>query len=55
MCQIVSRQDELKIAFHDPINEYYLGDDTDPMFIEEELENRDYYIEKIYFGYLNLK
>ncbi|MEA2019190.1 MAG: N-6 DNA methylase, partial [Campylobacterota bacterium] len=44
-----TRQDELKIAFNDPLNEYYLGDDAPSDFIDEELENRDYYIEKNIF------
>ncbi|RLA84858.1 MAG: SAM-dependent DNA methyltransferase [Epsilonproteobacteria bacterium] len=44
-----TRASELKIAFNDPDNEYYLGDDAEPNFIEEELENRDYYTEKNIF------
>jgi type I restriction enzyme M protein len=42
-----SRQ-ELMRAFKDPENDYYLGEDADD-FIEEELENRDYYTEKNVF------
>jgi len=44
-----TRQDELRIAFTTKDNEYYLGDDAPENFINEELENRDYYIEKNIF------
>jgi type I restriction enzyme M protein len=43
-----TRRQELIKAFKDPENEYYLGEDADE-FIEEELENRDYYTEKNIF------
>lgn len=43
-----TRRQELIKAFKDPDNDYYLGEDSDD-FIEEELENRDYYIEKNVF------
>jgi len=43
-----TRRQELIIAFKDPQNDYYLGEDSDE-FIEEELENRDYYTEKNVF------
>ena len=43
------RQDELKIAFNDSANEYFLGENVEPSFIEEELETRDYYTEKNIF------
>jgi type I restriction enzyme M protein len=42
------RRQELMQAFTDPENDYYLGEDSDG-FIEEELENRDYYTEKNVF------
>ena len=38
-----TRQDELKIAFNDYENEYYLGDDAEPTFIED-----DFYTASIY-------
>ena len=43
-----TRRQELIAAFKDPNNDYYLGEDADE-FIEEELENRDYYTEKNIF------
>ena len=43
-----TRRQELMKAFKDPENDYYLGEDSDD-FIEEELENRDYYTEKNVF------
>ncbi len=43
-----TRRQELITAFKDPKNDYYLGEDSDD-FIEEELENRDYYTEKNVF------
>jgi len=38
------RRQELTKAFKDPNHDYYLGEDADE-FINEELENRDYYTE----------
>ncbi len=46
------RRDELEKAFHDPANDYYLGDESgkvDLEMIEQELEARDYYTEKNVF------
>ncbi len=46
------RREELKAAFHDPVNDYYLGDESgnvDAEMIEQELEARDYYTEKNVF------
>lgn len=46
------RRNELKEAFHDPANDYYLGDESgkvDAEMIEQELEARDYYTEKNVF------
>jgi len=46
------RREELKKAFHDPANDYYLGDESgnvDAEMIEQELEARDYYTEKNVF------
>lgn len=46
------RRDELKKAFFDPENDYYLGDDSgmvDAEMVEQELEARDYYTEKNVF------
>ena len=43
------RRQELRKGFSDPEFDYYLGDDADEEFISEELENRDYYIEKNVF------
>ena len=43
-----TRRQELMAAFRDPEHDYYLGEDADD-FIEEELENRDYYTEKNVF------
>ncbi|MBS0328297.1 MAG: type I restriction-modification system subunit M [Proteobacteria bacterium] len=42
------RREELKAAFTDPNNDYYLGDDAGEL-IEQELEARDYYTEKNVF------
>lgn len=42
------RREELKAAFSDPTNDYYLGDDASEL-IEQELEARDYYTEKNVF------
>ncbi len=42
------RREELKGAFADPKNDYYLGDDAGDM-VEQELEARDYYTEKNVF------
>lgn len=42
------RRDELKAAFLDPDQDYYLGSDADAL-IAEELEVRDYYTEKNVF------
>lgn len=42
------RREELKLAFADPSNDYYLGDDGGDL-IEQELEARDYYTEKNVF------
>ena len=44
-----TRREELKAAFKDPENDYYLGEDADDEFIATELETRDYYIEKNVF------
>lgn len=46
------RRNELQEAFHDPANDYYLGDESgkvDAEMIEQELEARDYYTEKNVF------
>lgn len=43
------RRKELFEAFENPEHEYFLGEDAPLEFIEEELENRDYYIEKNVF------
>ena len=37
------RLNELKLAFNDPANDYFLGEDADQELISEELENKDYY------------
>ncbi|MHB1099341.1 MAG: class I SAM-dependent DNA methyltransferase [Burkholderiales bacterium] len=42
------RRAELQVAFTDPANDYYLGDDSSDL-IEQELEARDYYLEKNVF------
>jgi len=42
------RREELKAAFAEPKNDYYLGDDAGDM-VEQELEARDYYTEKNVF------
>lgn len=42
------RREELKAAFTDPANDYYLGEDAGEL-IEQELEARDYYTEKNVF------
>lgn len=44
-----TRRVELKTAFANSEHEYFLGDDADDEFINEELENRDYYTEKNVF------
>jgi type I restriction enzyme M protein len=44
-----ARRDELKQDFSDPEHDYFLGDDADDDFINDELENRDYYQEKNIF------
>ena len=44
-----TRRQELLTSFKDPENDYYLGDDIDDEFLEEELETRDYYTEKNVF------
>ncbi len=44
-----TRASELKIALNDEENEYYLGDNAPTEFINEELENKDYYTEKNIF------
>ena len=44
-----ARRRELREAFANPEHDYYLGEDADESFIEEELENRDYYTEKNVF------
>lgn len=43
------RRLELKGAFSDPEHDYFLGGDADETFVDEELENRDYYVEKNVF------
>jgi type I restriction enzyme M protein len=40
---------ELKVKFADSADDYFLGDDADETLIAEELENRDYYVEKNVF------
>lgn len=42
------RREELRVAFADPENDYYLGEDSADL-IEQELETRDYYTEKNVF------
>lgn len=42
------RRDQLKDAFADENNDYYLGEDADDL-VAEELEVRDYYLEKNVF------
>jgi type I restriction enzyme M protein len=44
-----TRREELRLAFIDPENDYYLGEDANEEFIQTELETRDYYIEKNVF------
>ena len=44
-----TRRQELLKMFKDPLNEYFLGEDVDEEFINEELENRDFYTEKNVF------
>ena len=44
-----ARRVELNQDFADPEHDYFLGDDADDEFINEELENRDYYKEKNIF------
>lgn len=46
------RHEDLKKSFHDPANDYYLGDESgniDAEMIEQELEARDYYTERNVF------
>ncbi len=42
------RREELQAAFADPVNDYYLGEDSADI-VEQELEARDYYTEKNIF------
>jgi type I restriction enzyme M protein len=42
------RRAELEAAFKNPEHDYYLGPDADEM-LEQELEARDYYLEKNVF------
>ena len=44
-----ARKQELIAAFKDSENDYFLGEDADEAFINEELETRDYYTEKNVF------
>ena len=44
-----TRRQELLTMFRDPEADYYLGEDVDEDFLDEELENRDYYTEKNVF------
>jgi len=44
-----TRRQELRLAFSDPEHDYFLGDDADDEFINEQLENRDFYTEKNIF------
>ncbi len=44
-----TRRQELKEAFTNSDHDYFLGDDVDDEFINDELENRDYYTEKNIF------
>ena len=44
-----TRREELKSAFANPKNDYYLGEDIEEDILKEELENRDYYTEKNVF------
>ena len=39
------RREELKVIFNDPSADYFLGHDADDEIINDELENRDYYLE----------
>lgn len=43
------RREELLKVFADPEHDYFLGEDADQDFIQEELEQRDYYTEKNVF------
>jgi len=43
------RREELLKVFADPDHDYFLGEDADDDFIQEELEQRDYYTEKNVF------
>lgn len=44
-----TRRLELKEAFANPDNDYFLGEDVEQEIIDEELETRDYYTEKNVF------
>jgi len=44
-----TRRQELLTMFKDPEADYWLGEDVDEDFLNEELENRDYYTEKNVF------
>lgn len=44
-----TRREELKVAFANPENDYYLGEHIEEDILKEELENRDYYTEKNVF------
>ncbi len=50
-----TRRQELKAEFTNPKSDYYLCDDEQDELIKEELENRDYYTEKMYFGCLKVQ
>lgn len=44
-----TRRQELREAFTNPDNDYFLGEDVEQDIIDEELETRDYYTEKNVF------
>ncbi|MCD8477123.1 MAG: type I restriction-modification system subunit M N-terminal domain-containing protein, partial [Sulfurospirillum sp.] len=44
-----TRRQELLSAFKDPNNDYFLGEDADESFVNEQLETRDFYTEKNVF------
>ena len=44
-----TRRQELISAFKDPNNDYFLGEDADEAFVNEQLETRDFYTEKNVF------
>jgi type I restriction enzyme M protein len=44
-----TRRQELREAFANPDNDYFLGEDVEQEIIDEELETRDYYTEKNVF------